>query len=61
MHGDVVFKRVCFWGVRTKKLLCFPGPQNWRELEKEVSHDVMFNIIIKVESIMVDPFLLSEI
>lgn len=41
--------------------LCFPIPQHWRELEKQVSCEIMFKIIIKGESTMVDPFLLSKI
>lgn len=41
--------------------LCFPIPQHWRELEKQVSCEIMFKIIIKGESTMLDPFLLSKI
>lgn len=40
--------------------LYFPVPQYWRELEKQVSCEIMFKIIIKVENTMADPFLLSE-
>lgn len=54
---DVVLKTVCFWEVRTKQLL---GSLHWREPARQVSYEIMFKIIIKVESTMAEPFLLIK-